>query len=89
MPVWGLLITAFGIAWLGLWRSRLRLAGVPVIVLGLLTPLLVRPPDILISEDARLIGVRIAGHCVSATPESARRRSPAMPGCNIGLPGRR
>jgi competence protein ComEC len=61
MPVWGLLITAFGIAWLGLWRSRLRLAGVPVIVLGLLTPLLVRPPDILISEDARLIAIRIAG----------------------------
>jgi competence protein ComEC len=61
IPVWGLLITAFGIAWLGLWRSRLRLAAVPVIVLGLLTPLLVRPPDILISEDARLIGVRIAG----------------------------
>ena len=30
MPAWGLAVTAFGIAWLGLWRSRLRLIGVPV-----------------------------------------------------------
>ncbi len=59
MPVWGLLVTAFGMAWLGLWRSRLRLAGVPVIALGLMTPLMVHPPDLLVSADARLIGVRV------------------------------
>jgi competence protein ComEC len=59
MPAWGLAVTGFGIAWLGLWRSRLRLIGVPVIALGLVSPLLVRPPDILVSADARLIGVRV------------------------------
>jgi competence protein ComEC len=59
IPSWGLAITGLGIAWLGLWRSRLRLAAVPVIVLGLLTPLLVRPPDLLVSADARLIGLRV------------------------------
>lgn len=59
MPAWGLAITGLGMAWLGLWRSRLRLAGVPVIALGLMTPLMVRPPDLLVSADARLIGVRV------------------------------
>ena len=59
MPSWGLAVTGFGIAWLGLWRSRLRLIGVPVIALGLVSPLLVRPPDLLVSADARLIGVRV------------------------------
>ena len=59
MPPWGLAVTGFGIAWLGLWRSRLRLVGVPVIMLGLASLLLVRPADLMISEDARLIGVRV------------------------------
>jgi len=59
MPPWGLLLIAFGIAWVGLWRSRLRLAGVPVLVLGLISPLFIRPADILISSDARLIGMRM------------------------------
>jgi competence protein ComEC len=59
MPVWGLAVTGFGIAWLGLWRSRLRLIGAPVIALGLISPLLVRPPDLMVSADARLIGARV------------------------------
>ncbi len=61
MPPWGLAVTGFGIAWLGLWRSRLRLAGMLVIAVGLLSPLLVRPADLLVSADARLIGVRVHG----------------------------
>jgi competence protein ComEC len=59
MPPWGLAVTGFGIAWLGLWRSRLRLIGLPVIVLGLVSPLLLRPPDLMVSADGRLIGVRV------------------------------
>jgi competence protein ComEC len=59
MPPWGLAVTGLGIAWLGLWRSRLRLAGVPVIALGLVSPLLASPADLLVSADARLIGVRV------------------------------
>ena len=58
MPPWGLAVTGLGIAWLGLWRSRFRLIGAPVIAMGLISPLLVRPPDLLVSADARLIGVR-------------------------------
>jgi len=57
-PDWGLALVALGMAWLGLWRSGWRLAGVPVIALGLLSAWLVRPPDLLVSSDARVIGLR-------------------------------
>ncbi len=58
MPAWGLVLVALGMAWLGLWRTRWRQAGLPILAAGLLSPLLVRPPDILISADASLIGLR-------------------------------
>ncbi len=57
MPAWGLCVFSVGLAWLGLWRSRLRLAGVPVMLLGLLSPAVAPAPDILVSPDARLIAV--------------------------------
>jgi len=60
-PPWGLAVLAFGMAWSGIWRSRLRLPGAVVIAAALASPLLVRPPDLLVSADARLIAVR-TGH---------------------------
>jgi competence protein ComEC len=63
MPGWGLAVLALGLAWLGLWRSPLRAAGLLAIALGLVSPVLVRPPDLLVSPDARLIALR--------TPEGA------------------
>lgn len=56
VPPMGLLATAFGMVWLCLWRRRWRWLGVPAIALGLASPAWVRPPDLLISGDARLIG---------------------------------
>ena len=49
----------FHSAWrgLGLCRGRLRLAAIPVMLAGLVTPMLDRPPDLLISADARLIAL--------------------------------
>jgi competence protein ComEC len=58
MPGWGLALVGLGIAWLGLWRTGWRLAALPVLLAGLLSPLTARPPDILVSADARLIGLR-------------------------------
>jgi competence protein ComEC len=58
IPAWGLAVLSLGIAWLGLWQTRLRLAGLAAIALGLASPALVRPPDLLVSNDARLIAVR-------------------------------
>jgi competence protein ComEC len=55
---WGLVVFSVGFAWLALLRGRVRLVGVPVIMLGLASALLYRPPDILVSGDARLIGLR-------------------------------
>ena len=60
-PAWGLAVLTLGMIWLGLWRTRVRLAGVALIVLGLISPLLIRPPDILVSDDAKLIGFRTPG----------------------------
>ena len=72
-PVWGLLLVAFGIAWLGLWRSRLRLLGLLPLALGLASPALVRPPDLLVSPDARWIGLRTpAGIFVEKTSGASK-----------------
>ncbi|MBV9653819.1 MAG: ComEC/Rec2 family competence protein [Acetobacteraceae bacterium] len=60
MPGWGLALVGFGIAWLGLWRTRWRLAALPVLLAGLLSPLTANPPDLLVSPDAQLIGLRTA-----------------------------
>jgi competence protein ComEC len=68
-PLWGLLTVSLGIAWVGLWRTRLRLAGVPAILAGLVSPTLVTPPDLLVSADARLIALRTpAGLVVQSLP---------------------
>jgi competence protein ComEC len=63
MPAWGLCVFSVGLAWLCLWRTNLRLAGVAIMAAGLASPLLDHPPDLLVSGDGRLIGLR--------TPEGA------------------
>ena len=60
-PPWGLAVVALGMAWLGLWRTRVRLAGVAVILLGLASPAFIRPPDLLLAADGRLAGVHANG----------------------------
>ncbi|MBS0644448.1 MAG: ComEC/Rec2 family competence protein [Proteobacteria bacterium] len=61
MPLWGLCLFSIGLVWLGLWRTRMRLAGIPIMIIGLLSTFLNRPPDLLVSADARLIALRHAG----------------------------
>ncbi len=58
MPAWGLAVTSLGIAWLGIWRSRIRLVGLAAIVLGIVSPAMERLPDVMVSAEARLIAVR-------------------------------
>ena len=59
IPLWGLCVFSLGLAWLGLWRTRIRLAGIVVMAAGLVSPVFQHLPDLLLSSDARLIGVRI------------------------------
>ncbi len=61
MPAWGLGVLSLGIAWVGIWRTRWRLAGVAGIALGLASPAFDHPPDMLVSADARLIALRVSG----------------------------
>jgi competence protein ComEC len=73
IPAWGLSTLSLGIAWAGLWRTRVRLAGVAAIVLGLVSPVFDRPPDLLVSADARLIGVHtVDGVFVQQLPGASR-----------------
>lgn len=58
MPAYGMAILTLGGLWLCLWRTRWRLAGIPVVIAGLLTTGLHRGPDILVADDGGMIAVR-------------------------------
>jgi competence protein ComEC len=62
-PAWGMLVLSLGIAWLGIWRTRLRWAGLLAIAIGIASPAFDRKPDILVSADGRMMAAR--------TPEGA------------------
>ena len=58
LPPVALLSVTLGGLWLCLWRARWRLFGLAPILLGLASLFLVVPPDIWISGDGKLIGLR-------------------------------
>ena len=68
----GMLLLAGGGLWLTLWQRRWRLAGVPVMLLGFLSPLVVVRPDILIAPDGRLMAVRMSDHRILISTTRAR-----------------
>jgi competence protein ComEC len=73
MPVAGLAIITIGGLWLCLWQRRWRLAGVPVIVVGLASILFARSPDLLVSEDARFFAVVAPdGRLLLSTPKAGK-----------------
>jgi competence protein ComEC len=61
MPDAAIGLIACGLIWLCIWRSRPRLAGIPLILAGLAFYAAVRPPDVLVSPDAKLIAIRDGG----------------------------
>ena len=73
MPVWGLVAVTLGGLWLCLWTARWRLAGVPLIAVGLASVALHRGPDILVSADARLVAVRGADGLLQLSEARASR----------------
>jgi competence protein ComEC len=60
LPPEGLLLVTFGGIWLCLWRRRWRRWGLVPVVLGAATLLLERPPDVILSHDAKVMAVLAA-----------------------------
>lgn len=60
MPPAAIVTIVAGGLWLCLWQRPWRLAGIPVILLGVALAFTMRPPDILVDENAKLVSVRAA-----------------------------
>ncbi len=73
MPEWGLAVLSLGIAWLGLWRSRMRLLGIAGIAVGLMSPAFTHPPDLLVSAEGRLIAMHAGGQVFEQAASGASR----------------
>jgi competence protein ComEC len=58
MPGTAILFYAAGLAWLCIWRGQKRFLGLPLMAAGLVVYAQVRPPDALVSPDAKLIALR-------------------------------
>ena len=58
LPVWGLVLVAFGGLWLALWQGKWRRWGAPAMAIGLASMLLTRPPDVVINDLGRFVAVR-------------------------------
>jgi competence protein ComEC len=60
LPVWGLVLVAFGGLWLCLWQGKWRRWGLVGIAAGMATILLTRPPDIVVADLGRFVAARAA-----------------------------
>jgi competence protein ComEC len=58
MPVWGLTALALGGLWLALWTRRWRLLGLVPVALGFASILVAPRPDLLVSDDGRVVALR-------------------------------
>jgi len=71
LPCWSPVLVAAGLAWAGLLRGRLRLAGGLPILAGLLAPALLPRPDLVIAPGSRLIALNLAGQIFLQSEPSA------------------
>ncbi len=61
MPDAAILCFTAGLIWLCIWRSRARLAGLAFMLAAALVYAAARPPDVLMSPDAKLLAIRAPG----------------------------
>lgn len=102
MPTFGFLAIVAGGLWLCLWQRRWRLGGLAGLALGFATLALVRPPDILVDGQGRLLALRAPDGSLAVSSlrvgrfdrETWLRRSgqeaaaTAWPASGLGLDGR-
>jgi competence protein ComEC len=60
LPTAGAILVALGGCWLCLWQLKWRYWGIPVIVAGLMTMLLTRPPDLILADFGHFLAARTA-----------------------------
>src|SRR6266478_5240337 len=60
LPTAGAVLVALGGCWLCLWQGRWRLWGIPVVIAGLMTMLLTRPPDLILADFGHFLAARTA-----------------------------
>ncbi len=60
MPDLAILLISAGLIWLCIWRSPPRLAGILLLLAGFAIYADTKPPDVLVSSDAKLIAIRSA-----------------------------
>ncbi len=60
MPNGAFGLMAAGALWLGLWRTRLRTAGLIPLLIGALWALATPPPDLIVTGDGRHLAIRTA-----------------------------
>jgi len=75
LPVGGLALAAAGGLWLCLWRRPWRYAGLAGLVAGLATLWMQPGPDILVSDDGRLMATRMADGRLSLSDRRRERRT--------------
>ncbi len=73
MPDWGLGLVVLAGLWLCLWQGRWRWPAIAVILVGALSTLAYRPPDLLVSGDGRLVAVRDAAGRLFVPSQRASR----------------
>jgi competence protein ComEC len=73
MPPLGLALVSLGGLWLCLWQRPWRYAGLAAVAVGLASVFLVRPPDLLVAEDGRLVAVAEADGSLRLSSRRADR----------------
>ncbi len=71
LPPCSPVLVAAGLAWAGLFRGSIRLAGTLPIAAGLLAPVFMPAPDLLVAPEARLIALRLGTRIFVQTDSSA------------------
>jgi competence protein ComEC len=86
-PPWSPALIAAGLAWGGLLRGRVRLAGVVPLVAGVLGPLFVPSPDLLVAPEGRLIALRLHQRIFVQAEETATAYESQAPRRVWGIEG--
>ena len=87
MSATSLIVITLGGLWMALWKTELRMAGIPLVGLGLLMAVGFQQPDILVSAEGKLVAVRgddgryhWSGRTPRYTVETWNRRNGDTPG---------